>query len=66
MSSFFPDQFKVAFVNDGSITADAIVSKLKPIPKVTRMSADVKRIWCYLLSFLHQATEEGRFIIQVQ
>ncbi|XP_065887912.1 uncharacterized protein [Dysidea avara] len=58
MIMYFPDQFKAAFVFSESLTGDAVIAKLKPVPKITRMSVDEYRIWCYLLSFLHEATEE--------
>jgi len=63
MICHFPDQFRTAFVHDNSLTADAIIAKLKPMPNITRMSIDANRIWCYLLSFLRQASKEGKFIV---
>ena len=63
MIMYFPDQFKAAFVFSESLTGDAVIVKLKPVPKITRMSVDEYRIWCYLLSFLHEATEEGKSIV---
>jgi len=61
MISYF--QLKVALVYDNCLTADAIISKLKPVPNIGRISNDVHHIWCYLLLFLHKATEEDKFIV---
>ena len=63
MITYFPDQFKEAFVFNETLTGDSVVAKLEPIPQVTRMSVDEYRIWSYLLSFLHQAAEEGKSIV---
>jgi len=65
MITYFPDQFKEAFAFNETLTGNSVVAKLEPVPQETRMSVDEYCIWIwsYLLSFLHQAGEEGKSIV---
>ena len=58
--SHFPDQFKQAFVSDGSIKPDDVITLLKPEPMVSMMNENEYRLWNYLKTFLYKADNKGK------
>lgn len=63
LMSHFPNIIKPAFVFEGEVKANDVERMLRPNPAVNEMDRHQFCVWEFLLAFIAEAEQSGKFVL---